>query len=642
MIKLKGIYPPLKFLTYTIINILIAYIVFGICRLVFFISNIEYFPNVEIGNIIPIIKGGLMFDTAGIIYMNILYIVLMLIPLHWRETKFWQSLSKWIFIITNSLAIILNFIDSVYFRYTNRRTTASVFSEFEKEDNIGKIIGNELINNYILVILGILLIYTIYKIYRNPIKETVSQKGKQSVKNIIIYYTTSIVIFAAAVPLCIAGIRGGFAHSTRPITISNANQYVNRPIESAIVLNTPFSIIRTIGKTVYEKPNYFSYEELNEIYSPIHYPSKNKDFKNLNVVVIILESIGEEYIEYGYAPFLKSLQEKGLSFKYSFSNGRKSIDGMPSVLSSIPMFIEPYFVTHYSTNNISGIAAELNKVGYHTAFFHGAPNGSMGFQAFAKTSGWKEYYGMDEYNNNKDFDGMWAIWDEPFMQFFANKMSEFKEPFASSIFSASSHHPFNIPEEYKGTFPEEGGHPIHKCVRYTDNALKNFFKTAEKQEWYKNTLFVITADHTNASQHEEYITAVGSFRVPIIFYMPDSDIKGQCNKIAQQIDIMPTVLNYLNYPTPYIAFGKDLFAEENYNDWVINYNNGFYQFFEDDYMIQFDGSNPMAIYNYKEDSLLKENLLGKVPNQDAMLKKCKAIIQQYIERMVEDNLIIKN
>ena len=142
MIKLKGIYPPLKFLTYTIINILIAYIVFGICRLVFFISNIEYFPNVEIGNIIPIIKGGLMFDTAGIIYMNILYIVLMLIPLPWRETKFWQSLSKWIFIITNSLAIILNFIDSVYFRYTNRRTTASVFSEFEKEDNIGKIIGD--------------------------------------------------------------------------------------------------------------------------------------------------------------------------------------------------------------------------------------------------------------------------------------------------------------------------------------------------------------------------------------------------------------------------------------------------------------------------------------------------------------------
>ena len=564
----------------------------------------------------------------------------MLIPLPWRETKFWQSLSKWIFIITNSLAIILNFVDSVYFRYTNRRTTASVFSEFEKEDNIGKIIGNELINNYILVILGILLIFTIYKIYRNPIKGTVSQKGKQSVKNIIIYYTTSIVIFAAAVPLCIAGIRGGFAHSTRPITISNANQYVNRPIESAIVLNTPFSIIRTIGKTVYEKPNYFSDEELNEIYSPIHYPSKNKDFKNLNVVVIILESIGEEYIEYGYAPFLKSLQEKGLSFKYSFSNGRKSIDGMPSVLSSIPMFIEPYFVSYYSTNNISGIAAELNKVGYHTAFFHGAPNGSMGFQAFAKTSGWKEYYGMDEYNNNKDFDGMWAIWDEPFMQFFANKMSEFKEPFATSIFTASSHHPFNIPEEYKGTFPEEGGHPIHKCVRYTDNALKNFFKTAEKQDWYINTLFVITADHTNASQHEEYITAVGSFRVPIIFYMPDSDIKGQCNKIAQQIDIMPTVLNYLNYPTPYIAFGKDLFAEENYNDWVINYNNGFYQFFEDDYMIQFDGSNPMAIYNYKEDSLLKENLLEKVPNQDAMLKKCKAIIQQYIERMVDDNLIL--
>ena len=639
MIKLKGIYPPLKFLAYTIINILIAYIIFGICRLVFFITNIEYFPNLGIENIIQIIKGGVLFDTAGIVYLNILYIVLMLIPLSWRETKLWQSITKWIFIIVNSGAIILNFIDSVYFKYTNRRTTASIFSEFEKEDNIDKVIGNEIVNNYILVILGFLLIYSIYKIYQNPIDNNSTKKDKQTVKQIILYYTTSLVIFALSIPFCIAGIRGGFAHSTRPITIGNANQYVNRPIESAIVLNTPFSIIRTIGKTVYENPGYFTDDELNKIYSPIHSAS-NKDFKKLNVVIIILESIGEEYIEYGYAPFLKSLQEKGVSYKYSFSNGRKSIDGMPSVLSSIPMFIEPYFVTHYSTNNVSGIAAELNKVGYHTAFFHGAPNGSMGFQAFAKASGWKEYYGMNEYNNDDDFDGMWAIWDEPFMQFFANKMSEFKEPFATSIFTASSHHPFNIPDEYKDVFKEEDGHQILKCVRYTDNALKNFFKTAEKQDWYKNTLFVITADHTNASLHKEYLTDAGLFRVPIIFYRPTEEFSEHRDCVAQQIDIMPTVLNYLNYPAPYLAFGKDLLAENNGN-WAINYNNGFYQLFEGDYMIQFDGKIPLALYNYKTDPLLKDNLLNKISVQEEMLEKCKAIIQEYIMRMTTDNLVIK-
>ena len=641
MIKITGVYPPLKFLAYTIFNILIAYIIFGICRLVFFVSNIEYFPNIETNNILQIIKGGLIFDTAGIIYLNGLYIVLMLIPLPWRKTKLWQGFSKWIFLVINSIAIIINFADSVYFKYTNRRTTASVFSEFEKEENINKVIGNEILNNYILVILGILLIFAMYKIYRNPVKNNITKKEKHSVKHNILYYLTSIIIFASAIPLCIAGIRGGFAHSTRPITIGNANQYVNRPIESAIVLNTPFSIIRTIGKTVYENPNYFAIEELKNIYSPIHTPSNN-NLRKLNVVVIILESFGEEYIEYGYAPFLKSLQEKGLSFKYSYSNGRKSIDGMPSVLSSIPMFIEPYFVTHYSTNDISGIAAELNKVGYHTAFFHGAPNGSMGFQAFAKTSCWQEYYGMDEYNNDSDFDGMWAIWDEPFMQFFANKMSEFKEPFATSVFTASSHHPFNIPTEYKDVFKEEEGHPILKCVRYTDNALKKFFETAEKQDWYKNTLFVITADHTNASLHEEYLTDAGLFRVPIIFYMPSEKINGDNNRVAQQIDIMPTVLNYLNYPNPYLAFGKDLLKSCNYEDWAINYNSGIYQFFDGDYMMQFDGNKPIALYNYKTDILLKNNLLGSDSLQEsAMLSRCKAIIQEYIMRMTTNSLVIE-
>ena len=97
MVRLNNIYSPLKFFVYTIINILIAYTLFGICRLVFFISNLDYFPNIESNNILDIINGAFVFDTAGIIYMNIIYILLMLIPLPWRETKLWQKISKLIF-----------------------------------------------------------------------------------------------------------------------------------------------------------------------------------------------------------------------------------------------------------------------------------------------------------------------------------------------------------------------------------------------------------------------------------------------------------------------------------------------------------------------------------------------------------------
>lgn len=636
--SLCKIYSPLRLLSITILNVLIAYLVFAICRLIFFVANIDYFPNVGFENVLEIIHGGLVFDTAGIMYINALYIVLMLIPLRIREKGYWQSVTKWIFVVVNSIAVIANLVDTVYFRYTNRRTTASVFSEFSNEENLLKIFGTEILNNIILVILGIILIFALWKLYVDGSRYNIN-KSKKSVKDLIVYYASSLVIFILAGVLCVGGIRGGFAHSTRPITISNANQYVDSPIETAIVLNTPFSIIRTIGKSVYERPNYFTPDELNEKFSPVHKPNDG-DFKDLNVVIIILESIGQEYIDYGYAPFLKQLQDKGVSFKIALSNGRKSIDAMPSVLSSIPMFIEPYISTHYSTNNVSGIAAELNKLGYHSAFFHGAPNGSMGFQAFARTTGWKEYYGKTEYNNDEDFDGMWAIWDEPFLQFFANKMSEFKQPFVTSIFTASSHHPFKLPEGYEDIYPEEGGHPIHKCVRYTDNALKKFFETAEKQDWYNNTLFVITADHTNASSHVEYKSGVGVFRVPIIFYMPGSNLSGHKEMTAQQIDIMPSVLGYLNYPNEYIAFGKDLF-NDSVDNWAINYNNGMYQYFEDDYMLHFDGKNPNALYNLEQDTLLKKNMLDESNVQDKMLDKTKAIIQQYIERMLDNNLTIK-
>jgi len=92
------------------------------------------------------------------------------------------------------------------------------------------------------------------------------------------------------------------------------------------------------------------------------------------------------------------------SKKYSFANGRKSIDAMPSIIASIPMMVEPYITTSYSGNEINSIASILGEEGYHTSFFHGAPNGSMGFQV----AGFREYYGMNEYPHSGGFDGMWG------------------------------------------------------------------------------------------------------------------------------------------------------------------------------------------------------------------------------------------
>jgi phosphoglycerol transferase MdoB-like AlkP superfamily enzyme len=263
----------------------------------------------------------------------------------------------------------------------------------------------------------------------------------------------------------------------------------------------------------------------------------------------------------------------------------------------------------------------------------------MGFQAFAKAAGFKEYFGMTEYGNDADFDGVWAIWDEEFFQFFEAKLNTFQQPFVSAIFSASSHHPYNVPERYKGKFPE-GTHPIHKCIGYSDHALRLFFEKASHESWYNNTLFVFTADHTNVLTRKEYQNDKGLFEIPIFYYQPGSKLRGESNIPTSQVDILPSILGYLNYPKPYFAFGNDVLTDTTSHHRVINYNYGLYQLFSDSMMLQFDGTKTTAVYNFKNDRFLKHNLKDTQPmtNDERLLK---ATIQQYIERLINDQLTIQ-
>ena len=627
------------------INLMWAYVAYFVCRLAYGIENWSVLGgNFTSGNMGEVLKGGLMFDTSAIMYTNSLYMVLMLFPLHVKECRGWQKMAKCVFVVVNALAICINLADSVYFKYTGRRTTATIFSEFGNEGNLGSVIGVEFLNHWYLVLLALGLIVALAKLYAMP-------ASVLKIKSMFKYYVVQLLALLLFLPMCIGGMRGGLTKAVRPITISNANQYVDRPEDAALVLNTPFSLIRTIGKNVFVIPNYMEATRLDEVYSPVRQSvADSVAAKKKNVVVMIVESFGSEYIgalnDYeGYTPFLDSLISKSLIWEHSFGNGRKSIDGMPSVLSSIPMFVEPFFLTPASVNNVGGLARELVKDGYYSAFFHGAENGSMGFQAFSRATGFEDYFGRTEYNQDDrfqgdaDFDGMWAIWDEPFLQYMALTMNEFREPFVSAVFTASSHHPYKIPEAYQEIYPEEGL-VMHKCVRYTDHALKRFFETASKQPWFKNTLFVLTADHTNLSEVPEYQTSLGGFRVPIVFFDPSGEIPtGQREGIAQQIDIMPTVLGYLGYTQPYVAFGFDLFHTPAEETWAVNYLNGIYQYVKGDYLIQFDGVTLKAVYRFKEDKLLEHNLIDKVDVSD-LVEELKAIIQSYMQRMNTNALVM--
>ena len=144
-------------------NLILAYLAYAVCRVVYVCENWSAFSD-GFGDLsmAKVLQGSWMFDTAGIMYTNILYALLMLLPLHLKERDGWQTLAKWVFVVVNGLAIVMNLADAVYFKFTGRRTTMTVFQEFSHEDNLAGVLGTEVLNHWYIVLIGIALIAALY------------------------------------------------------------------------------------------------------------------------------------------------------------------------------------------------------------------------------------------------------------------------------------------------------------------------------------------------------------------------------------------------------------------------------------------------------------------------------------------------
>ena len=608
-------------------RILLILCIYQISRFLFYFFNKSSFTNITP----KVFWGGLIYDLSAIGFINILFVVLFLFPSKIIYNKSYQKTIKVLFYVVNIIFIATNFVDFEYYKFTGRRSTFDLITAKGMENEIAGLIPTFLMQFWYLPLLFIVLAYIKWRLLSDYEVQLPIEKRS---KNTIVKQSS---LFLVLVGFFLILGRGGV--QSKPLRIVDAIEYSSLG-NSSLSLNTPFCILKSLGKkeTLFD-PKFFSEKELKTIFDPEFTTNPKEEFKKKNVVIVILESFGDENIHKGYTPFIDSIISKSYYFKNGFANGKVSIDAVPSTLSSVPSLMNRSFIaSEYSLNKVYSLPKIFRNQGYNTSFFHGAFNGSQNFDKYCQVAGFESYYGKDEYIGPDSFDGKWGVFDEEYLQFFCNKLSEFKQPFFSTVFTISSHQPFTLPEKYKGKFPK-GTTVIHESIGYTDFAMRKFFEKAKKQDWYKNTLFVFTADHTAAYGEGAYKTSVGKFRIPIFFLdTSNPDFKGVSDKNLQQIDILPSIIDYLNIKEKIVTFGKSYKSDKNF---VVTYLDNIYNYINDDYYLAFDGTKTIGLYNIKNDPMLKNNLATKEVKIKAEMEKfIKAYIQTFNKRLIDNKLTI--
>ncbi len=626
-------------------RIILAYLFYMVARILFFVYNINLVKIDSFTDFITLSYHGIAFDTTTILYINSLFIILSVFPLVVNAKKGFQKFLFYLYFSTNLLAFTTNFIDFIYYKYTFNRSTRASLDTLENESNKTRLFFNFLMEYWHVFLLFFLCAYIWIYLYKKvKIQDYIPNASFK-------YFAISTLSFLLLTTMCIGGIRGDFSKSTRPINLLDASRYVTDASQADYVLNTPFAIIRTWNTNTFQKVNLVSKASIDSLIVPIKQYHNNPKTKP-NVVILILESYAKEYISAfnkdnkipnykGYSPFVDSLSQHSLIYTNAYANGYKSIHGMSSVIAGIPSFKDAFTSSPFPKQKIESLVSILKSEGYDTSFFHGAPNGSMGFLGFGNILGYDNYYGKNEYNNDADFDGSWGIWDEPFMQYFNKTLSQKKGPFMATLFSVSSHEPYVIPEKYEGKFPK-GDNPIHQCIGYTDYSLKQFFKAAKKEAWYQNTIFVLVADHDNLIYYPEYGKDQNFHTVPILFFTPNEKYKGVNKDWAQQIDIYPTLLDMMGYDKPFRSWGRSLISNDKVKPFVMRYSSDKYQMMSGNYICTFDGEKAVGFYN-KEDKDLKNNLISRrSPEMNLLEVRCKAFLQDYMERIIDKKLTSKD
>ncbi len=612
--------------------------VYSLLRVLFLFFNWDSFAPSGAQALITALLAGIRFDLVSATILSLPIILIHLLPESYCRQPGLRRTTALLFYLIHIPFLLANAIDLSLFRFSARRMTADIFNILSLGDDFMNTTPKMVIDYWPNLILFVGLVYLMHLGYSRWVscpKENAPSSNSR-------HFAFSIVIIC----ITLVSFRGGIQY--KPITVLTAAHY-NQGNTTALVLNSTFTLIKTWGKDELHPVRFMEESEAARLAPAWFIPDTASTFQKKNVFIIILEGIGQEYsgklngTGIGYTPFLDSLMDQALVFPNAFANSKRSIEGIPAITAGIPALIDQPFITSpYAGNHINSFPLLLRNYGYSSIFMHGGTNGTMGFDSYSQVAGYDRYFGRTEYGQEKDYDGNWGIYDFPFLQRTVTAVSSLKPPFVATVFTLSSHHPYKIPDSLRTLLPS-GPLPIHQSVAYTDYSVKAFFKRASLESWYTNTLFIITSDHTSEALIPYYKTRPGLYSIPVIYFSPsDTSLRGMPMRTTQQIDILPSVMDYLHYPDTFFALGHSVFRQKE-SGGAFSYLQGSYQLIDSGYAYVLDTSSTPLLIRIETDSLGRINLAAQDSDRTVRMEsRTKAFVQQFTDALLHDGMKSKS
>lgn len=438
-------------------------------------------------------------------------------------------------------------------------------------------------------------------------------------------YPKRALLFIPLLLVLFIGVRSSFGH--RPANISDAMYSSNR-IVNEITKNSFYSVCYAVyANKKYKVDATGEYgkmepaEALQRVKKCLNIQSADKQsplsreaethFKReqpKNLVIFLQESLGAQFVETlggekGITPNLNRLSREGILFENAFSNGTRSIRGIAGTVAgnfSIPG--KGVLKRNKSQTDYFTISSLLEPFGYQTLFLYG------GESRFDNMKGWFLGNGFDRIIDEPEFTdyafkGIWGVSDGDLVKR-ANrefiKLHDKKQPFAAVMFSSSNHSPFDFPEgkiELVDGVPEKS---VKNAVKYADFAIGDFIEKAKKESYYKDTVFVIVADH-NVRVYGDDMVPVNMFHIPALILGGGVEPMTYSG-LATQPDVLATALDMIGLDLTYPIMGHSVFSDKKQEISLMQFNDSYALRVKDKVAVIRPKKEPLT-FIYKNDHL---------------------------------------